>query len=49
MAIPNFEKAIQLKPDYKSAYQFLGATYINLGDSVKGRAYIEKAETIIQK
>jgi protein O-mannosyl-transferase len=49
MAIPNFEKAIQLKPDYKSAYQFLGATYINMGDTAKGRIYIEKAEAIKQK
>jgi protein O-mannosyl-transferase len=49
IAIPYFEKAIQLKPDYKSAYQFLGATYINIGDTLKGRMYIEKAETIHPK
>lgn len=49
LAIPNFEKAIQLKPDYKSAYQFLGATYINMGDTTKGRIHIEKAESIKQK
>lgn len=49
MAIPNFEKAIKLKRDYKSAYQFLGATYINMGDTIKGRTYISQAEKIIQK
>jgi tetratricopeptide (TPR) repeat protein len=49
LAIPNFEKAIRLKPDYKSAYRFLGATYINLGDTLKGRPYVEKSESIIEK
>jgi protein O-mannosyl-transferase len=49
MAIPYFEKAIRLKPDYKSAYQFIGATYINMGDTLKGRDYITRAERITQK
>jgi tetratricopeptide (TPR) repeat protein len=49
LAIPYFEKAIKLKPDYKSAYQFLGATYINLGDTLTGKSYVDKAATVIQK
>jgi tetratricopeptide (TPR) repeat protein len=46
LAIINFKKAIQMKPDYKSAYQFLGNTYINMGDSVNGQIYLDKAAQI---
>ncbi|MDF2436909.1 MAG: Tetratricopeptide 1 repeat-containing protein [Bacteroidota bacterium] len=45
-AIPNFEKAIQLNPQYKSAYKFLGATYVNMGNPEKGKPYLEKAEQL---
>jgi tetratricopeptide (TPR) repeat protein len=45
-AIPNFEKAIKLNPEYKSAYKFLGATYVNMGQPEKGKPYLEKAEQL---
>jgi tetratricopeptide (TPR) repeat protein len=44
-----FEKAIKMKPDYKSAYKFMGATYYSLGDPVKGKEYSDKAALIIEK
>jgi tetratricopeptide (TPR) repeat protein len=45
-AIPYFQKAIKMKPDYRSAYQFLGTTYINMGDTMNGKIYIDKAAQI---
>jgi tetratricopeptide (TPR) repeat protein len=45
-AITYFQKAIKMKPDYKSAYQFLGTTYMNIGDTLNGRIYLEKASRI---
>jgi tetratricopeptide (TPR) repeat protein len=49
MAIPNFQKAIRMKPDYKSAYQFLGATYMNMGDTLNGKAYLDKAAQVVER
>lgn len=48
-AISNFEKAIRLKPDYKSAYQFIGTTYLNMGDSANAKVYMDKAAQIKQQ
>lgn len=48
-AIPNFQKAIRMKPDYKSAYQFMGATYMNMGDTLNGKIYLEKAELVVER
>jgi len=48
-AIPNFQKAIRMKPDYKSAYQFLGATYMNMGDTANGKIYLEKAAAVVER
>ncbi|MCW3102744.1 MAG: hypothetical protein JWO09_1184 [Bacteroidetes bacterium] len=49
IAIPNFQKAIRMKPDYKSAYQFLGATYMNMGDTVNGKIYLGKAALVVER
>ena len=45
-AIENFNLAIKLNPNYKSAYQFLGATYSNMGDSINAQIYFQKANQI---
>jgi protein O-mannosyl-transferase len=46
IAIGHFKEAIRMKPDYKSAYQFLGTTYMNIGDTLNGKVYLEKAAQI---
>ncbi len=46
IAIDNFKKAIRLNPNYKSAYQFLGTTYNNIGDTINGQIYLQKASQI---
>ena len=43
LAIENFEQTIQIDPNYKGAYEFLGFTYNNLGDTAKGQMYLKKA------
>ncbi len=40
LAIDNFTIATQLKPDYKSAFQFLGITYNSIGDTINGKKYL---------
>jgi tetratricopeptide (TPR) repeat protein len=45
-AIDRFQKAISMKPNYKSAYQFIGMTYRNMGDSANAKTYLDKAASI---
>jgi tetratricopeptide (TPR) repeat protein len=49
LAVINFKKAIELKPDYKSAYQFLGTTYMSLGDTINGQINLDKAAMLKAK
>lgn len=43
-AIPDFEKAIELKPDYADAYFNLGRTYFLLNNEDKACEYYQLAE-----
>ncbi|MBL7882958.1 MAG: tetratricopeptide repeat protein [Bacteroidia bacterium] len=45
-AIENFKKATEIKKSYKSAYQFIGLTYRNLGDEANAQIYLNKASSI---
>jgi tetratricopeptide (TPR) repeat protein len=44
-----FEKAVELDPDFASAYRWLGKTYFFLGDSNAGIKAIEKARALSEK
>ena len=46
LAIESFKKVTQIDPNYKSAYQFIGVTYMNMGDSANGQQFINKANSI---
>lgn len=46
IAIQHFKKATQIDPNYKSAYQFIGITYKNMGDSINGDVWLQKAARI---
>lgn len=46
IAIQHFKKATQIDPNYKSAYQFIGITYKNMGDSANGDIWLQKAARI---
>lgn len=46
LAIDNFKKAAEIDPNNKSALQFLGITYKNIGDSINGQLYLDKASRI---
>ena len=46
LAIDNFKKAIEIDPNNKSALQFLGVTYKNIGDSINGDIWLQKAARI---
>jgi len=48
-AIPLTEHAIQLDPDFASAYEQLGALYITLGDNAHGAAALSKAYAMRDK
>jgi len=45
-AIYQFNKTLELDPNYKSAHQFLGFTYRNLGDTITANKYFKQAELI---
>jgi len=42
-AIPNLKKAIELDPNFASAYATMGVSYFNLGRLPEGRAALKKA------
>lgn len=46
IAIEHFKKATEIDPNYKSAYQFIGITYNNIGDTVNGDIWLKKAARI---
>ena len=46
LAIDNFTIATQKKPDYKSAFQFLGLTYNSIGDTINGQKYLNVANQL---
>lgn len=46
IAIQHFQKATQIDPNYKSAYQFIGVTYKNMGDTANGEIWLQKAARI---
>jgi protein O-mannosyl-transferase len=46
LAIESFKKVTQIDPNYKSAYQFIGITYKNIGDSITGDIWLQKAARI---
>jgi serine/threonine protein kinase/tetratricopeptide (TPR) repeat protein len=43
IALPYFQRAIELDPNFVFGYSFLGTAYFYLGESVRGREYITKA------
>jgi len=45
-AIPFFQRAIELDPNFAAAYVGLGATYSNLGESHLATEYIQKAHEL---
>ena len=45
-AIDNFKKAIEIDHNNKSALQFLGITYKNMGDTINGQIYLDKAARV---
>lgn len=49
MAIGKFQRAIQLDPKYKSAYQFMGASYVNMGDTANGKLYLDRAAAMPER
>jgi len=42
-ALPYFQHAIELDPNFAFGYLFLGTAYFHLGESVRGREYFTKA------
>jgi len=48
-AIEQFTKTIECDPDNIQAYQFLGVTYTNLGDTVKAKPYTQKYFELLQR
>lgn len=46
IALEHFKKATQIDPNYKSAFQFIGITYKNMGDSINGDIWLQKAARI---
>jgi pentatricopeptide repeat protein len=42
-AIPLYERAVRIDPEFALAYRKLGVAYINLGLAAQGRKYMEKA------
>jgi Flp pilus assembly protein TadD len=49
MAIAEFNKALLYDKENLQAYQFLGVTYLNMGDSVKAIPYTQKYNELLQK
>ena len=45
LAIESFKKVTEIDPNNKSANQFIGLTYMNMGDRVNGQEYINKAKS----
>jgi tetratricopeptide (TPR) repeat protein len=43
LAIQNFQKSLELKPDYADAVHNMGFTYMQLGDVNKARYYLQKS------
>lgn len=48
-AIEMFNKALDCNKDNIQAYQFIGVTYNNLGDSIKAKPYLQKYNELLQK
>jgi tetratricopeptide (TPR) repeat protein len=42
-ALPYYQRAIELDPNYAAAYDMMGFVYDNLGESERAHAYITKA------
>jgi len=42
-AVPFYQRAIELDPTFATAYQWLGDTYADLGQPVRGSQFLEKA------
>jgi tetratricopeptide (TPR) repeat protein len=45
-AIESFKAATEVDKNYKSAYQFIGLTYRNLGDEANAQIWLNKAASI---
>jgi serine/threonine protein kinase/Tfp pilus assembly protein PilF len=48
-AVPLFERAIELDPNFAMAYYFLGTAFDNAGDIERSREYIQKAFGLIDR
>jgi tetratricopeptide (TPR) repeat protein len=48
-AVPLFERAIELDPNFAMAYYFLGVAFDNAGDVERSREYIQKAFGLIDR
>jgi Tfp pilus assembly protein PilF len=47
-SIEMFNKTLECNKDNIQAYQFLGVTYNNLGDSIKARPYLQRYNELLQ-
>jgi tetratricopeptide (TPR) repeat protein len=47
-SIEMFNKALECNKDNIQAYQFLGVTYNNLGDSIKAKPYLQRYNELLQ-
>lgn len=48
-SIEMFNKALECNKENIQAYQFIGVTYNNLGDSIKAKPYIQKYQELLQQ
>ncbi len=48
-AIEQFNKTLECDPENIQAYQFLGVTYANLGDTIKAKPYTQKYMELLQR
>jgi len=48
-SIEMFNKTLECNKENIQAYQFLGVTYANLGDTIKAKPYIQKYQELLQQ
>jgi Tfp pilus assembly protein PilF len=49
LSIEMFNKALECNKENIQAYQFIGVTYTNLGDTIKAKPYIQKYQEMLQQ
>ena len=48
-AVPLFERAIAIDPNFAMAYLFRGIAFYNAGDDARSREYLKKAFSLIDR